>query len=554
MNIKDFAKLIDYSFMDELNADPDAKPHGDEHSPRQVFSGHYVPVSPTPITDPQYIAHSKTLFADIGIDESLAGSEAFKQIFSGNLTEVEAPIRKYGWATGYALSIFGTEYYDQCPFKTGNGYGDGRAISIFEIVNNNRRWEMQLKGAGPTPYCRGADGRAVLRSSVREFLAQEHMHALGVPTSRSLCLYVSSSDKVKRPWYSEGSMSRDPDILIDNPVAITTRVAPSFIRVGQIELFGRRARKNEHPAALQELEKIVMHLIQREYADEINPDLSIHEQCLLLAAEFAKRLAKLVSNWMRVGYCQGNFNSDNCAAGGFTLDYGPFGFIEKFDPYFQPWTGGGEHFSFWNQPLAAQHNFNSFVEAIRPLLINNNAANIELDNIKNSFADSMQQSLEKMWSEKIGMPYFDVDLVGRLLGLMVKSSADYSMFFRQLSDIPADIKDLTNSFYKPLDPMLTQDWTDWLEKWHASLNQTGQHQDDIVASMKSINPRYSLREWLLAPAYQQATLGDYSSLRELQQVMIEPYAEQKHHEAKYFRLKPAEVNDIGGISHMSCSS
>jgi uncharacterized protein YdiU (UPF0061 family) len=241
--LDDLAKCADYSLMDMLNRDPDATESGADHAPRQVFSGHYVPVKPTPIEAPEYVAHSKHFFHELGLADSMAASADFVRMFSGDLSQVPVPMRKLGWASGYALSIFGTEYTQQCPFQTGNGYGDGRAISVLEAVINGRRWEMQLKGGGRTPYCRGADGRAVLRSSVREFLAQEHMHALGVPTSRSLSLYVSKSEKVQRPWYSEGSRAKDPDMFILEPVAISTRVAPSFIRVGQIELFGRRARK-----------------------------------------------------------------------------------------------------------------------------------------------------------------------------------------------------------------------------------------------------------------------------------------------------------------------
>ena len=142
---------------------------------------------------------------------------------------------------------------------------------------------MQLKGGGRTPYCRGADGRAVLRSSVREFLAQEYMHALGVPTSRSLTLYVSKSEKVSRPWYSENSFSFNPNIMVNNSAAITTRVAPSFLRVGQIELFARRVRKNAHPNALNELEMIVQHLIERNYKGDIDPNLGFTDQVLKLA-------------------------------------------------------------------------------------------------------------------------------------------------------------------------------------------------------------------------------------------------------------------------------
>jgi len=138
--------------------------------------------------------------------------------------------------------------------------------------------EMQLKGGGPTPYCRGADGRAVLRSSVREFLAQELMDALGIPTSRSLILYVSRSEIVRRPWYSKGSRYFEPDIMLDNQAAITTRVAPSFLRVGQIELFSRRVRNNEHDEALNELKMIVQHLIDRNYKDEIEYEISIESK------------------------------------------------------------------------------------------------------------------------------------------------------------------------------------------------------------------------------------------------------------------------------------
>lgn len=228
LTLDDLAKLANYSFMDTLKCDPDAKANGVDHAPRQVFSGHYVTVNPTPIVEPEYIAHSKTFFHELGFADSMAESADFKRVFSGDISQVPEPMRKVGWATGYALSIFGTEYSQQCPFQTGNGYGDGRAVSVLEAVINGRRWEMQLKGGGRTPYCRGADGRAVLRSSVREFLAQEHMHGLGIPTSRSLSLYVSKTETVQRPWYSEGSRSKDPDLMITEPVAISTRVAPSF--------------------------------------------------------------------------------------------------------------------------------------------------------------------------------------------------------------------------------------------------------------------------------------------------------------------------------------
>ena len=556
--LDDLAPLADYSLMETLDCDPEGKANGADHAPRQVFSGHYVPVKPTPIENPQYVAHSKNLFRELSFADSMAQSTDFVRMFSGDLSRVPEPMRKVGWACGYALSIYGTEYNQQCPFQTGNGYGDGRAMSVLEAVINGQRWEMQLKGGGRTPYCRGADGRAVLRSSVREFLAQEHMQALGVPTSRSLSLYVSKTEKVRRPWYSEGSRSMDPDVLISEPVAISTRVAPSFIRVGQIELFSRRARKKEHPQAMEELEKIVLHLIDREYADVIDQTLVTAEKVVLLAREFRSRLTSLVANWIRVGYCQGNFNSDNCAAGGFTLDYGPFGFCDVFDPQYQPWTGGGRHFSFLNQPMAAERNFQTFCSALRPLLTAHPDCLRQLDEIHSDFPKVMQAQMEKMWAAKLGLATFHPALFSELATLMMQTPMDYTLFFRELSTVPDDIGPLKKSLYKSstynADPEgIDKRWSEWLTKWK-SLTQPSSR-EELSRQMKLVNPKYSLREWFVVPTYQQAAAGDYSLLRELQEVMTQPYAEQsKDVEAKYYRLKPPELFEVGGSSHYSCSS
>ena len=561
--LDDLAKLANYSLMDTLNCDPDAKANGVDHAPRQVFAGHYVPVNPTPIKDPEYVAHSKTFFCELGFADSMAQLADFVRMFSGDISQVPAPMRNVGWACGYALSIFGTEYYQQCPFQTGNGYGDGRAVSVLEAVINGRRWEMQLKGGGRTPYCRGADGRAVLRSSVREFLAQEHMHALGVPTSRSLSLYVSKTEKVTRPWYSEGSRSQDPDMFISEAVAISTRVAPSFIRVGQLELFGRRARKKEHSKALEELEKIVLHLIDREYGDVIDRKLTTAEQVVLLAHEFRSRLTSLVANWIRVGYCQGNFNSDNCAAGGFTLDYGPFGFCDEFNPHYQPWTGGGHHFSFLNQPEAAERNFHMFWTALRPLLTSHQECLRQFDEIRKDFPKVMQAQMERMWAAKLGLGTFHAALFSELKTLMVQTPVDYTIFFRELSTVPNDIGPLKKSFYNDREGMDNR-WSEWLTKWKSLIgaasttdaNAAPPHsREELSRQMKLVNPKYSLREWFVVPAYQQATAGNYALVRELQQVMTQPYAEQsKDVEGKYYRLKPSEFFEVGGLSYVSCSS
>jgi uncharacterized protein YdiU (UPF0061 family) len=549
-----FAQQADYSLLEALRADPQATADGADHRPRQVFSGHYVPVTPTPLPEPQYVAHSSRLFQELGLSEALVHDADFRRLFSGDITVAQGPMRPTGWATGYALSIYGTEYIQQCPFGTGNGYGDGRAISVFEGVFEGRRWEMQLKGGGPTPYCRGADGRAVLRSSVREFLAQELMHALGVPTSRSLTLYMSRAEGVRRPWYAPNSRSFEPDILVDNPAAITTRVAPSFLRVGQLELFARRARSNAHPGALRELQMITAHLIERNYRPEIQAALPFSEQVLELARLFRGRLTALVANWLRVGYCQGNFNSDNCAAGGFTLDYGPFGFLELFDPRFQPWTGGGEHFCFFNQPAAAEANFEMFVKALRPLLADDADALARLEAIREGFAGAMQEAIEAMWAAKLGLPAYDEALMRELLQLMVNSRLDATIFFRRLSDLPEDVSALKESFYLPSSEELDGQWNQWLQRWRAQLSANGDLRQ-AAAAMQRVNPAITWREWLIAPAYEQAAQGDTRRIQELQTLFSTPYeAPSPELAATYDRLRPRDYFNAGGVSHYSCSS
>ena len=553
-----FTQAVDYSFINKLRADPDSRSDGNDHEPRQVFSGHYVPVAPSPLNEPIYVSHSSRFFSEIGLSDELVVDEQFVRMFSGDLSTNQKPLKKTGWATGYALSIYGTEYIQQCPFQTGNGYGDGRALSIVEVLSpkTGKRWEMQLKGGGPTPYCRGADGRAVLRSSVREFLAQEFMHALGIRSSRSLSLFVSATDTVKRPWYSEGSKSHEPDIMVDNPVAISTRVAPSFLRVGQLELFARRARSQAHPEALEELRMIVAHAIEREYGDEIDSSLPFAEQVVELAHSFSQRLIELVGHWLRVGYCQGNFNSDNCAVGGYTLDYGPFGFMAEFTDRFQPWTGGGAHFSFFNQPVAATANFYTFCGAVSHLIAEGTEAHDKFTQVREGFASALQQHVRTTWASKLGLKEFEDQLLVTLFHLMQSSKADFTLFFRELSKLPVDVAALAVSFSVELTAELQKKWVVWLDDWRSCLQQQwGDDLKSVAQQMQKTNPKYTWREWLVAPAYQQAAQGDYSLIHELQSLFDDPYGEQSpEREQKYYRATPAEMSNLGGISHYSCAS
>ena len=553
-NFNDFLNQADFSLIKTLNADPQSTVDGNDHSPRQVYSGHYVPVTPIALTSPKYITHSGQFFKELGLGDKLIEDENFTQFFSGNHKVKTKDLNNFGWATGYALSIYGTEYNSQCPFRTGNGYGDGRAISIFEGVFKGQRWEMQLKGSGPTPYCRGGDGRAVLRSSIREFLAQELMHSLGVPTTRSLTLFVSEKDKVKRPWYQKDSESFDPEIMVDNYIAIATRVAPSFLRIGQIELFARRVKNKSHDESFQELKMIVEHLINRNYKDEIFNNKPFSEQVIELAYLYRKRLTSLVANWIRVGYCQGNFNSDNCALGGYTLDYGPFGFCELFDPLFQPWTGGGEHFSFFNQPLAAELNFKMFCSSLKLLVEKDKSSSNKLVEIMHGFTKCMDEEIQIMWSKKLGIKIYDENLIKNLFNLMITTKVDYTKFFRNLSKIPNNVNDLKDSFYKPPTNELESSWNIWIKSWKSCLDKSFELKD-ISNSMLQINPKYTWREWLVVSAYEKAEKGDYSELKDLQNLFKDPYGNNSSESnKKYDRLRPNKYFNAGGISHYSCSS
>ena len=553
-NFNDFLNQADFSLIKTLHADPQSTVDGNDHIPRQVFSGHYVPVTPIALTSPKYITHSGEFFKELGLGDKLIEDENFTQFFSGNHKVKTKDVNNFGWATGYALSIYGTEYNSQCPFRTGNGYGDGRAISIFEGVFKGQRWEMQLKGSGPTPYCRGGDGRAVLRSSIREFLAQELMHSLGVPTTRSLTLFVSEKDKVKRPWYQKDSESFDPEIMVDNYIAIATRVAPSFLRIGQIELFARRVKNKSHDESFQELKMIVEHLINRNYKDEIFNNKPFSEQVIELAYLYRKRLTSLVANWIRVGYCQGNFNSDNCALGGYTLDYGPFGFCELFDPQFQPWTGGGEHFSFFNQPLAAELNFKMFCSSLKLLVEKDKSSSNKLDEIMHGFTKCMEEEIQIMWSKKLGIKIYDENLIKNLFNLMITTKVDYTKFFRNLSKIPNNVNDLKDSFYKPPTNELESSWNIWLKSWKSCFDKSFELKD-ISNSMLQINPKYTWREWLVVSAYEKAEKGDYSELKDLQNLFKDPYGNNSSESnKKYDRLRPNKYFNAGGISHYSCSS
>ena len=371
-----FAERVDLSYVRTLTEDPDAAAFAPNRDPREVRSGHFVRVAPTPLKSPYLVAVSDDYAAVLGLDASEASTHAFIRVFSGDLSGAPRNFEPRGWATPYALSIYGRPQLPPGTGPRGDGYGDGRAISIAEVRlpvsgaadgggggpgggegGAPARAELQLKGGGRTPFCRGADGAAVLRSSVREFLASEANAALGVPTTRALCLVASAEEEITRPWYSGSARGGEPDVLVRNRRAITTRAARSFLRVGQFELYGRRAARGEAQGRA-DLEALARHALEREYpAFAPAPGAPLGPAILGMLGAASRRFAALASEWIRVGYVQSNFNGDNCLVGGATLDYGPFGFLERYDPAWGMWVGAGAHFAFMNQPSAAAMNF-----------------------------------------------------------------------------------------------------------------------------------------------------------------------------------------------------
>ena len=470
------------------------------------------------------------------------------------MSDVPAPMKPFGWAADYALSWY---RYWQC--RAERWQLRRRQSNFYVEAVNGKRWEMQLKGLVARLIV-AAQARRIALKRAQFLFARTCMRC--IPTSRSLSLFMSESDTVDRPWYREGSHSYEPEVMVENITAISTRVAPSFLRVGQIELFARRARCNEHSEALNELEAIVKHLIEREYSSDIDTTTPFEEQVVTLAALFRDRLTRLVSGWVRVGYCQGNFNSDNCAAGGFTLDYGPFGFCEFFEADYQPWTGGGRHFSFLNQPIAAQKNFDMFCRSLMPLIVGNSEQLSKLNEINDGFSGVMERAMESMWATKLGIASYDHDLLIKLLQLMLRTGVDYNLFFRELSSMPEDMASLTKSFYYPPKAEVMTEWEAWLQTWRERIEKDAEAKGDVAnviaataENMRKANPKFTWREWLIVPAYKAAEKGDFTPIHELQKILTAPYDEQsKEVENKYYQLRPLEFFSAGGVAHYSCSS
>ena len=519
--------MFDNRFVAELPGDPVCSPGA-----RQVVGAAWSAVQPTPVAAPRLLAHAPEVAALIGLSDDDVRAPWFADVFGGNA--LMPGMEPYA-------AVYGGHQFGQWAGQL----GDGRAITLGEVLNGaGERWELQLKGAGPTPFSRRADGRAVLRSSVREFLCSEAMHHLGVPTTRALSL-VATGESVLRDMFYDGNARLEPG-------AVVCRVAPSFIRFGNFEIFASRA---DRPL----LERIVDFTIARDF-----PHLGGEPEARRARwfAEVCERTAEMVVHWMRVGFVHGVMNTDNMSILGLTIDYGPYGWLDAFDPGWTPNTtdAEGRRYRYGQQPVIAQWNLMRLAEAIGPLFPSEAPLQEGLDR----YVDVCAERYAAMAAAKFGLAPGDADgvpLVKEGFELLYRAEVDYTLFFRALGSLPdalpegASPEDLLGDvFYDAAKrdahgPELVA----WLRRWHARVTASGVPAALRRARMHAVNPRYVLRNYLAQQAIDRAEAGDLSLVHTLLDVMRRPYDEQPEH-AAFAEKRPEWARHRAGSSMLSCSS
>lgn len=429
--------------------------------------------------------------------------------------------------------------------------GDGRAINLGEIVNQNQeRWVLQLKGAGPTPYSRSADGLAVLRSSVREFLCSEAMHHLGVPTTRALSL-VLTGDQVMRDMFYSGNPQLEPG-------AIVCRVAPSFTRFGSFQIFTSRGEID----VLKQLAGYTLRL-NFPHLGEPSPDAYA-----ALFDEVCQKTAKMIVHWMRVGFVHGVMNTDNMSILGLTIDYGPYGWLENYDPNWTPNTtdASGRRYRFGHQPQIALWNLAQLGNAIYPLVNQTEPLEESLGRYQKTFEEEWQS----MIASKLGFngfdPKTDQEITSELFAILQLAETDMTIFFRNLAkidvhhfgrskeepELPSQLKD---AYY--VQEQLTEEvvgrTTRWIELYAQRASSDGNSIEDRQDRMNAVNPKYVLRNYLAQLAIDKSEKGDHSQVLELLEVLRRPYDEQPGKE-EFARRRPDWARNRPGCSMLSCSS
>jgi uncharacterized protein YdiU (UPF0061 family) len=519
---------FDNAFVRALPADPESGPRR-----RQVHGALFSRVEPTQVAAPRLVAYSREVADMLGIDAAEIASPAFAQIFGGNATV--AGMEPY--AANYGGHQFG---------QWAGQLGDGRAITLGETINaQGERWEMQLKGAGLTPYSRTADGRAVLRSSVREFLCSEAMHHLGVPTTRALCLVATGEDVVRDMFY-------DGHPKVEQG-AIVCRVAPSFIRFGNFELPASRG-----DVALLTL--LVDFTIRRDFPELGASESGLIDEALRAAwfTQVCERTALMIAHWMRVGFVHGVMNTDNMSILGLTIDYGPYGWIDDFDLDWTPNTtdAHGRRYRFGQQPQIAYWNLTRLANALAPVFGSVEPLHAGLQRYIDAFTDADRRNI----AAKLGLSECldeDVERMQTLHGLLQAAEVDMTLFFRALSDVdPAapTLAPFADAFYDEAKKReLAPEFDAWLARYAARVVRDGEEPAARRARMHSANPRYVLRNYLAQQAIDRAEQGDDAGIHELLDVLRRPYDDQPGHE-RFALRRPEWARDRAGCSMLSCSS
>ncbi|XP_065865675.1 uncharacterized protein [Euphorbia lathyris] len=536
----------DNSFVRELPGDSRT-----DSIPRQVFRACYSKVSPsTEVENPQLVAWSESVAELLDLDPKEFERQDFPLFFSG------------------ATPLPGALTYAQCygghQFGMWAGQlGDGRAITLGEVLNSkSQRWELQLKGAGKTPYSRFADGLAVLRSSIREFLCSEAMHHLGIPTTRALCL-VTTGKNVTRDMFYDGNPKEEPG-------AIVCRVAQSFLRFGSYQIHASRGKEDleivraladyaikHHFPHIENMSKSESLSFTTGDEDDSVVDLTSNKYAAWIV-EIAERTASVIAKWQGVGFTHGVMNTDNMSVLGLTIDYGPFGFLDAFDPSYTPNTTDlpGRRYCFANQPDIGLWNIAQFTTSLAAAeLINDKEANYAMERYSMKFMDEYQAIMTR----KLGLPKYNKQMIGKLLNNMAVDKVDYTNFFRLLSNIKADLNIPEDELLVPLKAVLLdigkerkEAWISWVKSYMQEVAGSGISDEQRKAEMDAVNPRYVLRNYLCQTAIDAAEQGDFGVARRMLKLLERPYDEQPGME-KYARLPPAWAYRPG-VCMLSCSS
>ncbi|MBT8219965.1 MAG: YdiU family protein [Bacteroidia bacterium] len=521
-------KNINDTFSLSLPADEKLENHI-----RQVRKAAYSFVNPTPPSNPSLIAVSKEVGQLLGLSEEDLQSDAFLEMFSGS--SVHTGTKPY--AMCYGGHQFG---------QWAGQLGDGRAINLAEVVQNDQRWALQIKGAGLTPYSRSADGLAVLRSSIREYLCSEAMHHLGVPTTRALSL-VLTGDEVLRDIMYDGNSAYEKG-------AIVCRVSPSFVRFGNFQMF---AAQRDH----ENLRKLADYTIQYFYPELGTPSKDAY---IAFFKAVVERTLAMIIHWQRVGFVHGVMNTDNMSILGLTIDYGPYGWLEDYDPNWTPNTTDRQtrRYRFGHQPQVALWNLAQLANALYPLVEEQEPFVEILEGYKTSYSGRYYD----MMSAKLGIEFqdaSDIKLIQELVDTLQLTETDMTIFFRRLTDystatIYSDDKVLDHikeAFYAPqeLQGDVLESWYSWIKKYLDRLKMEKVSDEERRSNMNMINPKYVLRNYMAQLAIEKAEEGNYDLLSEIYQLLLNPYEEQPENE-KWFTRRPDWARHKVGSSMLSCSS